>query len=645
MRKYLLLSALCLLDMTSVCAKDIPSMTLKSPNGKLCIQFNQTASPDGKMETIYNVGYDGKTVIKDSKVGLQLDNKVWEQALAKKIVSPEIWMDNMEIDSVSYGSHDETWKPVLGERNEVRDHYNSGTVYMSKKDGSKYRLNIEARAYDGGVGFRYYFPEHPDAIFHKVVGDLTEYSFEPGAKAWVAEWAQAPYSLVPVGEIKNPAERALTVELPNGLFASLTDADVDDWAQTRFISSKDKPNTINADLYSTVDVVTYAASPWKVILVADRAGDLIENNDIVLNFNEPCRIENTDYIKGGTMLRDVILTTESAIKAIDFCKKHNIPNVLFCWKWYMPVTSHDGDALKPVDKFDLQKAIAYAKENGIDVWLYMNQHALMKPNLDEVLATYKKWGVAGIKPGFVEYCTHRWAVWVHDVVRLAAKHELMVNIHDEFRPSGFSRTYPNLVTQEGIRGQEEFPDATHNTVLPFTRLINGAGDYTIGYMDKRIKNTHAHQLALALIMFSPVESVFWYDTPDRFNDEPDLEWFEEIKTTFDDSKVLNGKPGENITVARRNGDEWWLGAITNTEARSENVVLSFLDPDKTYLAKVYTDDDKIETKTKVRCARFIVKGNQIMKFNFKPSGGAAVHFIPVEKSEAKKHPKYKGQVL
>ena len=181
--------------------------------------------------------------------------------------------------------------------------------------------------------------------------------------------------------------------------------------------------------------------------------------------------------------------------------------------------------------------------------------------------------------------------------------------------------------------------------MPFTRLINGAGDYTIGYMDKRIKNTHAHQLALALIMFSPVESVFWYDTPDRFNDEPDLEWFEEIKTTFDDSKVLNGKPGENITVARRNGDEWWLGAITNTEARSENVVLSFLDPDKTYLAKVYTDDDKIETKTKVRCARFIVKGNQIMKFNFKPSGGAAVHFIPVEKSEAKKHPKYKGQVL
>lgn len=221
----------------------------------------------------------------------------------------------------------------------------------------------------------------------------------------------------------------------------------------------------------------------------------------------------------------------------------------------------------------------------------------------------------------------------------------MVNIHDEFRPSGFSRTYPNLVTQEGIRGQEEFPDATHNTVLPFTRLINGAGDYTIGYMDKRIKNTHAHQLALALIMFSPVESVFWYDTPDRFNDEPELEWFEEIKTTFDDSKVLNGKPGENITVARRNGDDWWLGAITNTEARTEEVDLSFLAPDKTYLAKVYTDDDKIKTKTRVRCARFIVKGNQIMKFNFKPSGGAAVHFIPVEKSEAKKYPKYRGQVL
>ena len=312
----------------------------------------------------------------------------------------------------------------------------------------------------------------------------------------------------------------------------------------------------------------------------------------------------------------------------------------------MPVTSHDGNALKPVDKLDLPRAIAYAKEKGIDVWLYLNQHALMKSNIDEVLATIKSWGVVGIKPGFVEYCSHRWAIWIHDIVRLAAKHELMVNIHDEFRPSGFSRTYPNLITQEGIRGNEEFPDATHNTVLPFTRMINGAGDYTICYFDKRLKNTHAHQLALSLIMFSPVESVFWYDIPSRVNNEPELEWFKQLKTTFDDSRVLEGYPGKNITMARRNRNEWWVGAITNNEPSQQSVNLSFLDDDKTYLARIYTDGgDEIKTTTHVRCSYLLVTNKQILKFNLQARGGAAIHLTPIDKSKMKQYKKYHGQIL
>lgn len=626
-------------------ADNSKQLTVASPNGKQVIRFWQTVKDDGAKELVYDVNYDGKTVLKESQAGLQLDNKVWEHALAKRFKQPKCWMDNFEVDSVSYGSFSETWKPVVGERSSIKNNYNSGVIYLSKKDGSKYRLNVEVRAYDEGVGFRYYFPEHPDAIYHKVVGDLTEYSFEPGAKAWVAEWAQAPYNLLPIDSIKEPAERALTVELPNGLWASLTDADVDDWCQTRFIAAKDKPNTLASDMYSMVDVVTYAATPWKVILVADRAGDLIEHNDIVLNFNPPCEIKNTDYIKPGKMFRDVTLTTESALKAVDFCVEHKIPYVLYCWKWYMPVTSHDGDALKPVDKLDLQKAIAYAKSKGIGVWLYVNQHALMKPNIEKVLATYKKWGVVGIKPGFVEYCSHRWAVWIHNIVRLAAKYDLMVNIHDEFRPSGFSRTYPNLITQEGIRGNEEFPDATHNTVLPFTRMINGAADYTICYFDGRLKNTHAHQLALSLIMYSPVESVFWYDTPARVKSVPELEWFEQLKTSFDDSRVLSGEPGKSVVEARRNGDDWWVGAITNNDASQQSVNLSFLDNGKTYLAQVYTDDDNVNTATHVRCSYVLVNGKQIMKFNLKPRGGAAIHLIPADKTMMKTYKKYNGKAL
>lgn len=643
-RKTILAALLCCASF--VLANDVKELSVASPDGKQVIKFWQKTVKEGVRQLVYTLNYDRKTALNESQAGLQLDNKVWEHALAKKNVQPECWMDNFEVDSVSYSSFDETWSPVFGERSTVRDNYNAGVIYLSKKDGSQYRINVEVRAYNEGVGFRYYFPEHPHAVFHKVVGDLTEYTFEPGAKAWAAEWAQAPYNLLPIDDIKEPVERALTVELPNGLWVSLTDADVDDWCQTRFIAAKNKPNTLASDMYSMVDVVTYAATPWKVILVADRAGNLLEQNDIVLNFNPPCEIKNTDYIKPGTMLRDVTLTTESALAAVDFCVEHKIPYVLFCWKWYMPVTSHDGDALKPVDKLDLPRAIAYAKEKGIKVWLYLNQHALMKPNIDEVLGTIKSWGVVGIKPGFVEYCSHRWAVWVHDIVRLAAKHELMVNIHDEFRPSGFSRTYPNLVTQEGIRGNEEFPDATHNTILPFTRMINGAGDYTICYFDKRLKNTHAHQLALSLIMYSPVESVFWYDTPSRVHNTSELEWFEKLETTFDDSRVLDGRPGQNITMARRKGNEWWVAAITNNQPSQQAVDLSFLDDDKIYLASIYTDGgSQINTVTHVRCSYLLVNSKQMMKFNLQARGGTAIHFTTIGGAKMKKYKKYRGQVL
>lgn len=621
-------------------------LVVTSPDGSQVIKFQQKSLDGNVKELVYSVQYKGKNVLLESRAGLQLDNYVWEHAMGKRFKDPKCWMDNFEVDSVRYGQSDTTWKPVLGERSTIRDHYNSGVLYLSKKDGSHYRLNVEVRAYNEGVGFRYYLPEHPEGIYHKVTGDLTDYHFEPGAKAWAAEWAQAPYKLLPIDSIKRPVERALTVQLPNGLWTSLMDADVDDWCQTRFIADKNKANTLNSDMYSMVDAVTYIGTPWKVIITAQRAGDLLEHNDIVLNFNPPCEIKNTDYIKPGTMFRDVTLTTESALKAVDFCAEHKIPYVLFCWKWYMPVLSRDGDPLKPIDKLDLQKAIAYAKSKNIKVWLYLNQHALMRDNIDEILGTLKSWGGVGIKPGFVEYCSHRWATWIHDIVRLAAKHELMVDIHDEFRPSGFSRTYPNLVTQEGIRGNEEFPDATHSTVLPFTRLINGAADYTICYFDNRLKNTHAHQLALSLIMYSPVESIFWYDTPARIKDVPEMKWFEQLKTTFDDSRVLDGEPGKNITMARRNGDEWWVGAITNNNASQQNVNLSFLDAGKTYLAHIYTDGGtEINTPTHVRCTDLLVTGKQVMKFDLKARGGAAIHLIPVNGKELKGYRKYRGERL
>lgn len=477
-------------------------LKISSPDGSHTVTFWQKQTRESVNELYYTVAYKGRTVIEESRAGLQMDNRVWEMALGvRDLKQPVCWMDNLEADSVSRTEMtDSEWHPLYGERSTVRDLYNAATFYLSKKDGSQYRMNIEVRAYNEGIAFRYFLPEHPKAIFHKVTGDLTEYTFPAGTMAWAQQWAQDRFEHLSVDDIKHPAERALTLDLPDGTWVALLDADVEDWCLTKYLASERKPHTLTSVMYSPVDAVTYFATPWKIVMAADRAGDLLDHNDIVLNLNPPCAVPDAaEWVKPGKIMRAGI-STEAGLSTIDFCAAHNIPYMLFDWQWYMPCTSHDGDATQVVPHLDMERVICYGREKGVGVWLYVNQHALMK-QARELFPLLRQWGVVGVKSGFVQYASHRWATWLHDLVRLAADNHLMMNIHDEFRPSGFSRTYPNLLTQEGICGNEEFPDATHNTILPFTRMINGAADYTICYYDPRLQNTHAHQLAASLLFF------------------------------------------------------------------------------------------------------------------------------------------------
>lgn len=530
------------------------TLSLTSPDGRNAANFYK----NGK-ELTYSFSRDGRDIILPSRAGLDVDNWVWEMALGKRdLEQPACWMDMLTADSVTvHPAVDSLWTPLYGERSTVRDRFNSATLHLSRKDKSDYRLDIEVRLYDQGLAFRYFFPEHPAAIFHKVTGDLTDYSFPDGTMAWSEKWAQATFDHTPVDSIVRPVERALTLELPSGKWAALLDADVDDWCLTRFEARPDRKGTLRSVMYSPVDIVTYYATPWKIVMAADSPGELIENNDIVLNLN-PRAEGDFSWVRPGKIMRSAI-STEAGLKTIDFCAEHKIPYMLFDWQWYMPCTSHDGDATQVVDKVDMQRVVDYGREKGVGVWLYVNQHALMK-QMDELFPLLSSWGVAGVKSGFVQYASHRWAVWLHDMVRRAADNRLMMNIHDEFRPSGFSRTYPNLLTQEGICGNEEFPDATHNVTLPFTRMLNGAADYTICYYDKRLRNTHAHQLAASLVFYSPLQTIFWYDNPGLYGGEPEIKWFEDLETTFDDTRVLSGYPGKGIVMARRKGDIWWGAA-------------------------------------------------------------------------------------
>lgn len=627
---------------------------LMSFAGAASAQTFRLASPDSRQEALlsvsedngrtsisYQTSFDGRPVVLPSVLDLTIDNHIWERALAKKAEPVADWFDNLVYDSHETFSCDTVWHNRYGERSTVRDAYNGLTVHFVKKDASKYRLDIELRAYDEGIALRYILPMHPDAIYHRILAENTEFSFPEGTMAWYTQWAQAPYELLPLKDWPDECERPLTLKLADDLYAAVGEAAQIDFPRGKLKLSQTKANTVVTALNdNATDIVTPYALPWRVIMASERLGGLLENNDIYLNLNEASAIEDESWIRPGKIMRETTLTTENSLKCIDFCAAHNMDYILYDWKWYGPSFDFNSDAREVVAPIDMKKVVEYGKSKGIGVWVYVNQHALQK-QAEQIFPLYKEWGLAGVKFGFVQFTSQHWADWVHRTVRLAAQNDLMVNIHDEYRPTGYSRTYPNLLTQEGIRGNEEFPSATHNTVLPFTRMLCGAGDYTVCYFDPRIKNTHAHQLTFPVLFYSPLQILYWYDTPARIKEVPELEFFDNVPVVWDDTKVVDDAIGEHVVIARRSGEQWFAAAITNDQGRTLSVPTDFLDKDRDYVLRVYTDDPSSDSPTKVKAARYIVKGGQILNFSLLPKGGAAMHFLPASKEDMKEYKRLK----
>ena len=604
------------------------SVNLNSPDKNITVQFYQKKDAKNNRTMYYQVAFKNQPVVHESVLDIQLDNHLSEMAMALKVDSHARWCENLTAKNITATAVDTSWKPVCGERNMIRDYYNGVTISFVKDDNPIYEMEVHIRVYNEGVAIRYFFPENPKGTYYRVVAENTEFSLPEGTKAWHAAWAQAPYKLLPLNNWPNESERPLTLQLPNGWYACLAEAQLVDYARTKFKLSNEKPNTIVTSMYTPADLISPVATPWRVIMVAEKPGDLIVNNDLLLNLNAPSKIKDVSWVQPGKIMRVMTQTTKDAFENIDFAAKHGLQYILFDWKWYGPAFTFTSDATKvAIPDFDLPGIIQYGKEKGIGVWLYCNLQGLYAQS-DSLFRVYRDWGVKGVKFGFVQVGSHRWTTWVEEMIKKCAENHIMVNIHDDWRPTGEQRTWPNLMTAEGIRGNEEMPDATHNTILPFTRFIAGAADYTICYFNERIKTTHAHQLALAAVYYSPIQTLFWYDKPAQYGNEPEIEFFEKIPTVWDETKVLEGTPGEYITTARRSGDNWFVGTITNNNARSLKVKLDFLPKGKKYLATIYSDDDKATTKTKVKSETKKADASTVINVNLVPSGGQAIWIRP-----------------
>ena len=652
MRKFeLIIFAFLTLSVFSNAQNTLPETQQKitSPDGAYEFSIYQKSNGYNTKQIYYTLTYKGKPVVLESELGVLIENNTFESALGVPNDTCKIWGENLSFTGIQRDTINKTWTPVYGEYAQISDNYNEMTLFFRKgetksskiSDGydknKSYFMNVVVRAYKEGVAVRYHFPEPSNGLFLHITGEQTQFTMPEGTLAYYEPWAQGPYSLLPLKDWQGQSERPLTMKLTNGLIVAIAEAQMTDYARMKFSLNATKTNTLQANIYGSVDVTPAYSTPWRVIMAAEKPIELIANNTIILNLNPDNKIKDVSWIKPGKVIRITKMTQADALKYIDFAADRGLQYVHLDAGWYGPEMQMSSSALKVSEKRDLNIAelVKYASSKGIGLWVYVNQRALSQ-ELDSILPLYKKWGVKGIKFGFVQVGNQRWTTWLHKAVIKCAEYGIMVDIHDEYRPTGFSRTYPNLMTQEGVRGNEEFPDATHNTILPFTRYLAGPADYTICYYSEKLKNTHAHQLALSVVNFSPIQFLYWYDNPSQYKGEPETEFFNHVKTVWDDTRVLNGEPGEFITTARRSGDEWFVGTLTNNDARTISVPLAFLSTKQKYVAKVYTDDDNITTKTKVGISTFIVTAKTVLNLNLKARGGAAVYIVPATKDDLKK---------
>lgn len=592
--------------------------------GRLAAVGEEVASPNGALRFVFSLasggvpsyalhGRDGPVIL-PSKLGL----------LAHRQGGTD-WSSGLRIAGLSRRRVDAAWKPVWGERSEIPDRCEELTIELQHAAADRGVMQIQIRAYDEGVAFRYVFPESLKTQILELGGERTEFHLPAGALAWWTPGAQRFYERLPLRSWKSDAEIPLTVEMAGGRWLCIAEAGQTNFPRMRLKLAGD--DRLLTQLYGEVVETSPFATPWRVVLCAEKPGELLEHNYVLLSLNPPSAIADPSWITPGKVMREVTLSTAGAKRLVDFAVEQNIEYVHFDAGWYGHEYEVASDATQvKVDPrrnakgdLDLPEAIRYAKANGRRVILYVNHRALER-QLDVLLPLYRSWGVDGVKFGFVHTGSHRWVVWVHEAVKQAARHQLVINIHDNYRPTGFSRTYPNLLQQEGIAGDETRPDARQSTIYPFTRFIAGAADHTYCFLDRRLKKTKAHQLALAAINFGPLQYLHWYDRPESYTDRREIAFWKDLPTVWDETRVVNGTPGEFVTVARRRGTDWWVGAVTNDQPRTLELPLAFLSPGATYEAEIHEDAGE---KT-IAQRRATVTASETLRFDVRASGGVAI---------------------
>jgi alpha-glucosidase len=651
----ILSKSLCIIYvMIALTATSQKKITLNSPDGNIVYSFRLI---NKAME--YSVIYKHKKIIDYSSLGLQFDDNNFNTNLS---VSKPVFRDTSE-----------DYQLVTGKTKEVHAHYKEVKIPLAETTAPFRKINLRVRAFNDGLAFRYEFLQQKDVTSFTLLDENTTFKLTGNPKVHVlflpnyTSSHEGEYSNLPLSEVRPDTlmDMPALFELSGNIYLGITEAALLDYAGMYLSKHNDilvsKLSPLPKQTMIKVKATLPHESPWRVLLISDRIGALIESN-IITTLNEPCKIKDVSWLKpgkttfpwwNGNVVPDTINAPGNNFVTnqyyIDFCARNGITYHSVVeyglHQWYMDdgVGFQPGphsDVTTPVPGLDMKEICDYASRLGVGIRVWVHFYALY-PKLDTAFAIFEKWGLKGMMVDFMDRDDQEMVNMQTEILQKAAAHHLHIQFHGAYKPTGLNRTYPNEFTREGTRNYEvdKWDDhglnPDHDINMPFTRGLAGSTDYHLGgfravapdkfktqYTRPLVLGTRCHMLAMYVVLENYLQMVC--DYPAAYEGQPGFEFIKEIPTTWDETKVIDAKVSEYILIARRKDNEWYVGAINNHEERTINFPLHFLGDGK-YDAEIYSDaDDTSENPNHLILQKKVLTKDANLSLKLAAGGGLVI---------------------
>lgn len=590
--------------------QQIDAITIQSPDNSLALSVTIYSN-----KVNYTLSKQGAAVLLPSDLGLQLtDGDLMQEISLTEITTSE----KQETISLSFG-----------ERPNFASHYKEIRLHLKNKNSLHFQLIF--RLSNQGMAFRYHFPETNSRKQLRVQYEHSNFVLADSYTAWGEKYNEQGYSPSAVNNLRSLVPLTLS---GSNYSLCINEADNDRFARMGLSGINNSLKT--TFLGSTSQHALPLSLPWRYVTVGDSPEDLIDKKEMLYALTaEAFDPKDWHWVKPGNVFRCLNLTTAAALEALDFCADMNIPYMMFDAGWYglgygqSKEKNPASNPLEVIAALDMKKITAYAHNKGIGILLYVNKVAWDNYDNQAMFDLYESWGIKGLKLGFVDGYTAAGNQQVYRIIKEAARRKMLVNVHDNFRPTGLVHRYPNLMTAEGVRGNEYIGNTGDHTVLiPYTRMLTGATDFTICYLGNDpsyekpayLNTTRAHQLAMSIIMYSPLQHIFWYAKPGIYHHPVEVELFTYLPVVWDDFVIVKGEMGQYIGMARKKGNRWFLALLNNSKARNIEVDLDFLNAQKNYQMAIYQDDNKGSVQKSISQ----IPDNKKLSVSLKSNGGSVV---------------------